>query len=262
MSSNSQPTISTPNQDPGGLPLRRLLAGLALLASIATAQKVMGLSAPMPVAEAPPSLRMEGYRISTLPTKAPRRGRDLSLGRMRLYRLVPLSGEPLLTLTLLPVRARTGTKLIETTLGGKSLGMEAVGDLVPGFAMQEHRFVLQPVAKAGGSAPRADQIALGRGAADPAGSTTRLQTCLTRSGLAAFNGYLLRSMLAAGMTENRWSPNRLLRLVGLQQARYECLAVQLESAASAGGKGVNRSLDRQRQLETVWKDLRGVLVRL
>ena len=263
MSSNSQPTISTPNQDPGGLPLRRLLSGLALVASIATAQKVLGLVAPMPLTEAPSSLPMAGYyNISALPKAGPRWGRDLSLGTMRQYRLVPLSGEPMLTLTLLPVRSRTGTKLSETALGGKSLGMEAVGDLVPGFAMQEHRIVLQPVANAGGSISQADQLALGRGAADPAGSTTRLQTCLTSSGWAAFNGYAIRPMLAAVMTENGWSATRLLRLVGLQQARYECLAVQLESAASAGGKGVNRSLDRQRQLESVWKDLRGVLVRL
>jgi hypothetical protein len=257
MSSNSQPTISTPNQDPGGLPLRRLLAGLALLASIATAQKVLGLLAPMPLTEAPSSLPMAGYNISALPKAGPRWGRDLSLGTMRQFRLVPLAAEPALTLSLLPVRSRTGTKLSETALGGKSLGMEAVGDLVPGFAMQEHRIVLQPVANASGSISQADQLALGRGAADPAGSTTRLQTCLTSSGWAAFNGYAIRPMLAAGMTENRWSPNRLLRLVGLQQARYECLAVQLESAASAGGRGGNRSLDRQRQLESVWKDLRG-----
>jgi hypothetical protein len=140
--------------------------------------------------------------------------------------------------------------------------MEAVGTLVPGFAMQEQRLVFKPVAKAGSSTPEADQLALGRGAADPAGSTTRLQTCITSSGFAAFNGYLLRPMLAAGMIENRWSPNRLVRLVGLQQARYECLAVQLESGASAGGKGGKGSGDRQRQLETVWMELRGVLVKL
>jgi len=261
MSSTSQPS-ATQKQDPNGLPLRRQLAGLALLTLMATVGKVVGLSAPMPEAEAPSSLRMAGYRISALPTAAPRRGRDLSLGTTRQFRLIPLSGEPMLTLTLLPVRSRTGTKLSETTLGGKALGMEAVGTLVPGFAMQEQHLVYQPVAKAEGSTPQADQLALGRGAADPAGSTTRLQTCITSSGFAAFNGYLLRPILAAGMIENRWSPNRLLRLVGLQQARYECLAVQLESGASAGGKGGKGSLDRQRQLETVWKDLRQVLVRL
>jgi hypothetical protein len=271
MSSTSQPSTSQPSanqpsatqkQDPNGLPLRRLLAGLALLTLMTTVGKVVGLSAPMPEAEAPSNLRMAGYRISALPTAAPRWGRDISLGTMRQFRLVPLSGEPMLTLTLLPVRSRTGTKLSETTLGGKALGMEAVGTLVPGFAMQEQRLVFKPVAKAGGSTPQADQLALGSGAADPAGSTTRLQTCITSSGFAAFNGYLLWPMLAADMTENRWSPNRLLRLVGLQQARYECLAVQLESGASTAGKGASGAENHQRQLETVWKDLRQVLVKL
>jgi hypothetical protein len=184
---------------------------------------------------------------------------------MRQFRLLPLSGEPPLTLTLLPVRSRTGTKMSTTTLGGKALGMEELGTLIPGFAFQEQRMVFQPLAKAGGSAPRADQLALGRGAADPAGSTTRLQTCLTRSGVAAFNGDLLRINLATGMTENRWSTSRLLRVLGLQQPRYECLAVQLESGASGGGKGGGKggggSGDRQRQLETVWTELRGVLVK-
>ena len=261
MNSTSQPG-PTEKDRRDGLPLRRLLLGLALLTLVASGAKVLGLSAPMPKLEAPSSLRLGGYRISALPTAASRRGRDLSLGTMRQFRLVSDAGEPQLTLTLLPVRSRTGTKSSESTLGGTDLSIEAVGALVPGFAMQEQRIVLQPVAQSGGSAPRSDQLALGRGAADPAGSTTRLQTCLTSSGLAAFNGYLLRPMLAAGMTENRWSPNRLLRLVGLQQARYECLAVQLESGVSAAGKGSKRSVDRQRQLETVWKDMRQVLVRL
>jgi hypothetical protein len=64
------------------------------------------------------------------------------------------------------------------------------------------------------------------------------------------------------MIESRWSPNRLLRLVGLQQARYECLAVQLESGASAAGKGTSGANNHQRQLQTVWKDLRQVLLKL
>ena len=259
MSSSSQ-LCPTQKHERGSLPLRRLLAGLALLTWIVTVEKLVGPSAPMPTAEAPSSLRLGGYRISALPSSGPRPGRDLSLGTMRHFRLVPLSGEPELTLTLLPVRSRTGTKLSVTTLGGKDLSMDAVGTLVPGFALQEQRIVVQPVHKGVGSAPQGDQIALGRGPADPAGSTTRLQTCLTRSGLAAFNGYLLRTILAAGMTDTRWSAPRLLRLVGLQQARHECLAVQLESGVSAGGQGGSGSVDRQRQLETVWRNLRGVLV--
>ena len=257
MSSSSHPWPSQ-KHDHGGLPLRRLLEGLALLTVMVTVGNVVGPSAPMPTVEAPPSLRMAGYRISALSSSGPQRGRDLSLGTRRQFRLVPLSGEPALTVTLLPVRSRTGTKLSETTLGGKDLGMEAVGSLVPGFALQDQRIAFQPVAKVVGSLPQADQLALGRGPADPAGSTTRLQTCLTRTGLAAFHGYLLRTILATGMTEKGWSAPRLRRLVGLQQERHECLAVQLEGGASGAGKG--GSGDRQRQLETVWKDLRGVLV--
>jgi hypothetical protein len=260
MSSSSQPCPSERHVQ-GGLPLRRLLAGLALLTSMVTVGKVVGLSAPMPAAEAPSRLALAGYRISALASTGPLRGRDLSLGTMRQFRLVPRSGEPPLTVTLLPVSSRTGTKLSVTTLGGEDLGMEAVGASVPGFAMQDQRIVWLPVATAGGSLPQPDQIALGRGAADPAGSTTRLQTCLTRSGLARFHGYLLRIILATAMTDSRWSAPRLLRVLGLQQARYECLAVQLESGSPGGGKGEGGSRDRQRQLATVWKELRGVLVR-
>jgi hypothetical protein len=265
MNSTSQPS-PTEDDRRDGLPLRRLLLGLALLTLVASGAKVLGLSAPMPKLEAPASLQLDGYRISALPTAmataAPRRGRDLSLGTMRQFRLVSDSAEPPLTLSLLPVRSRTGTKSSESALGGTDLSIEAVGTLVPGFAMREQRIILQPVAPSGGSAPRSDQLALGRGAADPAGGTTRLQTCLTNSGLAAVNGYLLRPLLAAGMSENRWSPNRVLRLVGLQQARYECLAVQLESGVSATGKGASGKENHQRQFETVWKDLRQVLVKL
>ena len=134
MSSSSQP-CAIQKRDLDALPLRRRLAGLALFTLVATGVKVLGLSAPMPSAEAPASFRMASYRISALPSSAPRWGHDLSLGTKRQFRLVPLSGEPQLTLTLLPVRSRTGTKLSTTTLGGKDLGMEAVATLVPGFAM-------------------------------------------------------------------------------------------------------------------------------
>jgi hypothetical protein len=187
----------------------------------------------------------------------------MSLGTMRQFRLLPRSGEPELTLTLLPVRSRTGTDLSAETLGGKGLSLETVASEVPGFALKEQRIVSLPMAKGVGSVPQSDQLALGRGPKDPAGSTTRLQTCLTPTGLAAVKATTLAGEAKAPGKPGEPSPTlrRLLRVLGLQQARYECLAVQLESGASGGGKGEGGSGDRQRQLETVWKELRGVLVR-
>lgn len=119
MNSTSQPS-PTEDDRRDGLPLRRLLLGLALLTLVASGAKVLGLAAPMPKLEASSSLRLSGYRISALPTAAPRQGRDLSLGTMRQFRLVSDSGEPQLTLTLLPVRSRTGTKSSESTLGART----------------------------------------------------------------------------------------------------------------------------------------------
>jgi hypothetical protein len=262
---NSYPQPS-PTQDDrrDGLPLRRLLLGLALLTLVASTEKVLGLSAPMPKIEAPSSLRLGGYRISALPIAAPQRGRDLSLGTMRQFRLVPDSGEPQLTLTLLPVGSRAGTTSGELTLGGKDLSIEVVGSEVTVFALKDQRIVSLTVANAVGSATRTDQLALGRGPADPAGSTSRLQACITRSGMAAVTATTLaREPVAIGKPgEPAPLQRRIQRILGLQPNRHECLAVQLESSASAGGKGGKGSLDRQRQLETVWKDLRQVLVRL
>ena len=245
------------------LPLRRLLAGLALLTLVAAVEKVVGLSAPMPAAEAPSRLALAGYRISALPAAGRRRGREMSLGTMRHFRLVPRSGEPALTLTMLPVRSRTGTDLSAETLGGKGLSLEAVGSDVPGFALKEQRIVSLPMANGLGSVPRSDQLALGRGPKDPAGSTTRLQTCLTPTGLAAVKATTLAGEAKAPGKPGEPSPTlrRLLRVLGLQQPRYECLAVQLESGSTGGGNGGGGSGDRQRQLETVWKELRGVLVK-
>ena len=262
MNSSSLPS-PTQQHERGGHPLRRLLAGLALLTLVAAVEKVVGLSAPMPAAEAPSSLTLAGYRISALPAAGPRRGREMSLGTMRQFRLLPRSGEPELTLTLLPVRSRTGTDLSAETLGGKGLSLETVASEVPGIALKEQRIVSLPMAKGVGSVPQSDQLALGRGPKDPAGSTTRLQTCLTPTGLAAVKATTLAGEAKAPGKPGEPSPTlrRLLRVLGLQQARYECLAVQLESGASGGGNGEGGSGDRQRQLETVWRELRGVLVR-
>jgi hypothetical protein len=87
MNSSSLPS-PTQQHERGGHPLRSLLAGLALLTLVAAVEKVVGLSAPMPAAEAPSNLALAGYRISALPAARPRRGREMSLGTMRQFRLV------------------------------------------------------------------------------------------------------------------------------------------------------------------------------
>jgi hypothetical protein len=247
----SSPFLSAAAQGQGSLAMRRLLMGLALLTLVATAVKVVGLSASMPTAEAPSSLTLAGYRISALPSDKPRHGRNISLGTMHQFRLVPLSGEPALTLSLLPVRSRMG----------RDLNLEAIGDVTPSLALKDKRIMYQEIASAARPAQQADTMYLGRGPKDAAGSTTRLQTCLTPSGLAAVEAHMLDGeMKASGKAV---VPRLdLLRVIGLKQARYECLAVQLESGASGGGKGGggSGSGDRQRQLETVWKELRRVLV--
>ena len=246
--SSSQPG-PTQNGQRAGLPLRRLLLGLTLLTVAAAAEKVVGLSAPMPSVEAPSRLSLDGYRISALQDSAPRRGRDLSLGTMRHFRLVPLSGEPAIALRLLPVSSRMG----------RDLNMDAIGGVAPSLALPEKRIVYLEVANATGPAPKADSMNMGRGPGDPAGSTTRLQTCLTPTGQAAVESYMLEGEgKAPGKLGLR--PADLPRLIGLQQARHGCLAVQLESGASAGGQGGVGSVDRQRQLKTVWKNLRGLLI--
>ncbi|MEI6111745.1 MAG: hypothetical protein WCP63_08750 [Cyanobium sp. ELA712] len=246
----SSPYLPAAAQGQGSLPLRRLLKGLALLTLVATAVKAVGLSASMPTAEPPSSLTLAGYRISALPSDAPRHGRNISLGTRRQFRLVPLSGEPALTLSLLPVRSRMG----------RDLNLEAIGDVTPSLALIDKRIVYQEVAAAARPAQQADTIYLGRGPKDTAGSTTRLQTCLTPSGLAAVEAHMLDGELKA--SGKAVVPRLdLLRVIGLKQGRYECLAVQLESGSPGAGKGEGGSGDRQRQLETVWKELRGVLVR-
>jgi hypothetical protein len=236
-----------------------VIVALVLLTAAATIEKAVRLSAPMPTAEAPARLRLAGYRISALPSaRPPQRGRELSHGSERRFRLVPLTGQPELTLTLLPVRTRTATDLSAETMGGKGLSLDTVGALVPGFALKEKRIVSVQVLAAKGSTPRNDQLALGRGEGDRAGGTTRLQTCLTPSGVAAVNATSLAGEGQAPPRPGDPPPlmRRLQRVAGLSQTRHECLAVQLETAPSPAG---GAATDSQERLQRAWQDLRGVL---
>lgn len=262
MSPSSLPTPA-PGEHSGALFLRRLLLALALLTVAAMAEKFVGLSAPMPTAEAPSALNLKGYRVSVLAAGESRRGRELSHGILRRFRLASLSGEPPLTLTLLPVRSRTGTERTLAAEDVKGLKMEQVVAMVPSFALKEQRIVSMPLAKPQGTATKADELALGRGSADPAGSTTRLQTCLTPSGVAgvSVDTLAVANQIPAKPGDPPPRLRRLLQLAGLTQARHECLAVQLErERPGAGSAGRRGSVDGRGQLQAGWKDLRKVLV--
>jgi hypothetical protein len=231
--------------------LRPWLVGLALVTVGATAERVIGLSAPMPTREAPTTVRLEGYRVSALQGEPSRQGRELSHGELRRFQLEPLSGGPPLVLSVLAVRSRTGTELSEGSKERKGLNMVAVEAEVPRFALRERRLLSLPRSKPAGPEPKVDQVALGRGPKDPAGSITRLQTCVTPTGVVALSAFSL-----VGQSE-RQEPGglsalqrRLRRLAGILPVRHECLAVQLEA----------RKPGRRRLLEA-WKDVRGMLVR-
>jgi hypothetical protein len=89
-----------------------------------------------------------------------------------------------------------------------------------------------------GLEPKGDQIALGRSPDDPPGSITRLQTCLSPTGLAGLDATILvpESHKLERMAEPGWR-RHLRRMAGLSDLRYECLAVQLESENTSSGGG-------------------------
>lgn len=242
------------------LRLRRLLQGMGLLTGLALVGKLVSLSAPMPVTEAPTALQWPGYTIRELEAGAqPRRGRELSHGTQRVFRLQPRSGDPPLTLRLMPVRSRRGSEISEQTDPNQGLNMGAVAALVPTFALKDRRILSVGPPQPLGLKPKGDQIALGRSPDDPPGSITRLQTCLSPTGLAGLDATVL--VPESHKMERRADPawrRHLRRMAGLSDLRYECLAVQLESAPTRNG-GSNRVLDHRKPLEKAWNALRGAL---
>lgn len=210
---------------------------------------MVGLSSPMPTMEAPASLRLAGYRVRALEGEPPRQGRELSHGQLRRFRLEPRAGGSPLVVSLLPVRSRTGTELSEGSKERKGLNLVAVADQVPSFALSDRRLLSLPRPNGLGAAPKPDQIALGRGPKDPAGTITRLQTCHTPSGHAGVNASTLvgeerRAKEPSGSAALR----RLQRLGGIAPSRHECLAVQLAGKTPWGGP-----------LLAACQDVRGVL---
>jgi len=221
--------------------LRPLLLLLAGLTAGATVLKGLTLAAPLPERQVPASFRLPGYRVVPIGSRAGRGGRDLSHGTLRRFQLQPTNGALALGLLLVPVLGRTS----------EDLQLASLPALLPEFALPKRQLRELDRADATDSPP--DQLALGRGPADPPGAITRLQTCLTPGGRSGVTNGALSSAL---VFENRAARvhytlfTKFKRLIGLlPNPRWECLAVQLQTSSPA---------DRQR-LEQVWKQVKASL---
>lgn len=221
--------------------LRPLLLLLAGLTAGATVLKGLTLAAPPPERQAPAFLSLPSYRVVPIGSRAGRGGRDLSHGTLRRFQLQPTNGAPALGLLLVPVLGRTS----------EDLQLASLPALLPEFALRQRQLRELDRADATDSPP--DQLAFGRGPADPPGAITRLQTCLTPGGR---NGVTNGALSSALVFENRAASvhytlfTKLQRLIGLiPNPRWECLAVQLQTSSPA---------DRQR-LEQVWKLVKAAL---
>lgn len=202
------------------LVLAGLTAGVAFL-------KAVSLAAPLPERQAPTSLNLPGYRVVPLGTSPGRGGRNLSHGPIRRFQLQPTGGAPPLRLLLVPVRGRTS----------EDLQLAKIPAVVPEFALSQRQL-------------SGEELAFGRGAADPPGAITRLQTCVTPGGSSGVTEQtLIRQLNLERDAEILASPliTKVKRLLGLvPNSRWECLAVQLQSPRPS----------EPQQLEQVWKLVR------
>jgi hypothetical protein len=204
--------------------VRPLLLVLAGLTAGAALLKAVSLAAPLPERQAPTSLHLPGYRVVPLGTSPGRGGRNLSHGPIRRFQLQPTGGAPALRLLLVPVRGRTS----------EDVQLAKFPAVVPELALSQRQL-------------SGEELAFGRGAADPPGAITRLQTCVTPGGSSGVTEQtLIRHLNLERDAELLPSPliTKVKRLIGLiPNSRWECLAVQLQTPGPS----------EPQQLEQVWK---------
>jgi hypothetical protein len=212
--------------------VRPLLLVLAGLTAGAALLKAVSLAAPLPERQAPTSLHLPGYRVVPLGTSPGRGGRNLSHGPIRRFQLQPTGGAPALRLLLVPVRGRTS----------EDVQLAKFPAVVPELALSQRQL-------------SGEELAFGRGAADPPGAITRLQTCVTPGGSSGVTEQtLIRHLNLERDAELLPSPliTKVKRLIGLiPNSRWECLAVQLQSPTPS----------EPQQLEQVWKLVGSALAR-
>ena len=232
-----------------GLPL--LLAGLSVGAVVTTVRMVWAPAAtPWPRWMVPNQLVVPGYEVSAPVDQAAAQTRSFSHGPVRRFVLRAKGEGPSFVLTLVAVRGRELADLREMVFGRSDATADATADASPDASfdlrepLEERRLMrLASGAAAGQGAEGSEQpgreLALGRGPADAAGSTTRWQTCLTASGGAAANEMLLKGLVEKQMAAELWqNPLRkwLAHLAGEPSSGWECLLVQLRSAKEGDQK--------------------------
>ncbi len=203
--------------------LRAVLLSLLILSLAVTLQKLVAFGAPMPELKAPVSLRVPGFRATSLMTLPAKPGKDISRGQGRRFRL-DSTGQPPVLLTLLPVRGRK-----ELTLS-----MFSVPALEPSFVLKQARLQRFPRSSNVDKRPP-EELLFGHGSSTQGQSldVLRLQTCLARSGAAVVSAEPLRYELERLLRNQlKQAPLQaiLTRYLGPQaNNNRECLALQLET---------------------------------
>jgi hypothetical protein len=209
-------------------PLRLLLLLAIVLTAISIVHTMIGVSAPLPERQAPRALSLEGYRVNTRASSPEGVDHDFSHGAIRRFRLEPRGGGTPLVLTVMPVRSRNE----------ETLQMARMGDMEPSFSLRQRRLLSFGRSPGTNGGHQVDELAGGSGPKAPADPVTRLQTCLTPSGAAGVTvktlHHSLRQTREAELARSRVRAY-VSRFFGLQpNTRWECLAVQLETAQTPG----------------------------
>jgi hypothetical protein len=230
-----------------GLPL--LLAGLSVGTAVTTVRMVLAPAAtPWPRWTVPTQLVLPGYEVSAPVDQGAHQTRNFSHGPVRRFVLRAMGEGPSFVLTLVAVRGRELGDLREMVFGRSDASADPRSDASadgstdlrePLVERRLMRLRLGAAAGAEASEQPARELALGRGPADAAGSTTRWQTCLTASGGAAASDDLLSGLVEKQMAAELWqNPLRkwLAHLAGEPLSGWECLLVQLRSETAGDQK--------------------------
>ena len=210
--------------------LRFVLLIAIVLTTLTILQSVVGLSAPLPDRQAPTDLDLAGFDVTTIASSPQRTGRDFSHGTIQRFRLQPEAGGSPLVLTLMPVRSRND----------EALQMALMSEIEPSFTLRSRRLFTVGAENRDAPARRTDEVALGVGPKSGPQPVSRLQTCLTPTGVAAVTSRSIHQDLKTKRESELARADfqtQAARLLGLRpNSRWECLAVQLEAKAGHGAQ--------------------------